>query len=108
MKLVPHEIDKMMIYTAARMAERRKAEGLKLNYPEAVALIADYVQEGARKGETVAKLMEDAKHVVSLEDVMPGVADMISLVQVEATFPDGTKLVSVHNPIQPKGGVKNE
>lgn len=106
MKLVPREVDKLMIYTAARMAERRKENGLKLNYPETIAIIADYVEEGARRGDTVAKLMEDAKHVLTTDDVMPGVEDMVSLVQVEATFPDGTKLVSVHNPIQPKGGVK--
>jgi len=104
MKLVPREVEKMMIFTAARMAERRLKDGLKLNYPEAVALIADVVQEGARKGIGVAQIARDARHVLTMDDVMPDVADMITLVQVEATFPDGTKLVSVHNPIQPKGG----
>ena len=103
MKLTQREIEKMMIFVAAQMAERRRKAGLKLNHPEAVAIIADFVQEQARKGETVAKIAKDARHVLSKDDVMPGVADMITLVQCEATFPDGTKLVSVHNPIQPKG-----
>ncbi len=102
MKLVPREVDKLTIYTAARMAESRLKDGVKLNYPESVALISDFVQEKARRGDTVAKVMEESRHLLSIDDVMPGVADMISLVQVEATFPDGTKLVSVHNPIQPK------
>jgi urease gamma subunit len=104
MKLVLREVEKMMIYVAAQMAERRLKDGLKLNYPEAVAMIADFVQEGARKGIGVAQIAKDARHVLSMDDVMPNVAEMITLVQVEATFPDGTKLVSVHNPIQPKGG----
>ncbi len=103
MKLVPREREKMLIFVAARMAERRQKDGLKLNHPEAVALIADYVQEQARRGVRVAQIAKDARHVLSLDDVMPGVAEMIPMVQVEATFPDGTKLVSVHNPIQPKG-----
>jgi urease subunit gamma len=102
MKLVAREVEKMMVFTAARMAERRLKDGLKLNYPEAVAIIADFVQEGARRGVTVAKIAQDARHVLTMNDVMPNVAGMITLVQVEATFPDGTKLVSVHNPIQPK------
>ena len=102
MKLVAREVEKMMIFTAAQMAQRRLKDGLKLNYPEAVAIIADFVQEGARRGVRVAQIAKDARHVLSMDDVMPNVADMISLVQVEATFPDGTKLVSVHNPIQPK------
>jgi urease gamma subunit len=102
MRLIPRETEKMMIFTAARMAERRMKEGLKLNYPESVAIIADFVQEGARRGVGVAKIAQDARHVLTIDDVMPNVADMITLVQVEATFPDGTKLVSVHNPIQPK------
>jgi urease gamma subunit len=106
MKLVPRETEKMMIFTAARMAERRMKDGLKLNYPEAVAIIADFVQEGARRGVGVAKIAQDARHVLTMNDVMPNVADMITLVQVEATFPDGTKLVSVHNPIQPKEEMK--
>lgn len=103
MKLVPRELDKLVIFTAARMAERRKNEGIKLNYPEAIAIIADYVVESARKGHRVAQIMKDARTVLTTDDVMPGVADMIRLVQVEATFPDGTKLVSVHTPVQPKG-----
>jgi urease gamma subunit len=103
MKLTQREIEKMMIFVAAQMAERRRQAGLKLNHPEAVAIIADFVQEQARKGEMVAKIAKDARHVLSTDDVMPGVAEMITLVQCEATFPDGTKLVSVHNPIQPKG-----
>jgi urease gamma subunit len=103
MKLLAREVEKMMIFTAAQMAERRLKNGLKLNYPEAVAIIADFVQEGARRGVGVAKIAQDARHVLTLDDVMPNIADMINLVQVEATFPDGTKLVSVHNPIQPKG-----
>ena len=102
MKLVPREVEKLMIFTAAQMADRRLKDGLKLNYPEAVAIIADFVQERARKGEMVAKIAKDARHVLTMTDVMPNVAEMITLVQVEATFPDGTKLVSVHNPIQPK------
>jgi urease gamma subunit len=104
MKLVPRETEKMMIFVAAQMADRRRKAGLKLNHPEAVALIADFVQEEARKGVRVAQIAKDARHVLSIDDVMPGVADMIPMVQCEATFPDGTKLVSVHNPIQPKGG----
>jgi urease gamma subunit len=103
MKLVEREVEKMMIFTAAQMAQRRLKCGLKLNYPEAVAIIADFVQEGARRGVMVAQIAKDARHVLTMDDVMPNVADMITLVQVEATFPDGTKLVSVHNPIQPKG-----
>lgn len=93
----------MMIFTAARMAERRLKDGIKLNYPEAVAIISDFAQERARKGEMVAAIAKDARHVLTTDDVMPEVPDMIELVQIEATFPDGTKLVSIHNPIQPKG-----
>jgi urease gamma subunit len=104
MKLIPREVEKLMIYTAASMAKERMKDGVKLNYPEAVAVLADYVQERARRGDMVAKIAKDARHVLTIEDVMPGVSEMITLVQVEATFPDGTKLVSVHNPIQPKGG----
>ncbi|MDG7035616.1 MAG: urease subunit gamma [Nitrososphaerota archaeon] len=104
MKLVPREMDKLTIYTAARMAESRLKDGVKLNYPESVAIISDYVQERARRGDTVAKIMEESRHILSTDQVMPEVADMITLIQVEATFPDGTKLVSVHNPIQPKRG----
>lgn len=83
MKLVPRELDKLVIFTAARMAERRKNEGIKLNYPEAIAIIADYVVESARKGHRVAQIMKDARTVLTTDDVMPGVADMIRLVQVE-------------------------
>lgn len=99
MELSPREKDKLLIATAAMIAERRKARGLKLNYPEAIALITFYVMEGARDGKTVAELMSEGRHVLEKSDVMDGVADMIGDVQVEATFPDGTKLVTVHEPI---------
>ena len=99
MELTPRENDKLLIFTAALLAERRKARGLKLNYPEAVALISAEVMEGAREGKTVAQLMSLGKRILTKEDVMEGIADMISEVQVEATFPDGTKLVTVHEPI---------
>ena len=99
MELTPREKDKLLIFTAALLAERRKARGLKLNHPEAVALISAAVMEGARDGKTVAQLMSDGKTVLTREDVMDGVADMIPEIQVEATFPDGTKLVTVHQPI---------
>jgi len=99
MELTPREKDKLLIFTAALLAERRKARGLKLNYPEAVALISAEVMEGAREGKTVAELMSLGKRILTKEDVMEGIADMISEVQVEATFPDGTKLVTVHEPI---------
>ena len=108
MNLVPREVEKMMIFTAARMAESRLKDGVKLNYPEAVAIISDFAMEKARRGERVAKIMKEAKHVLTTEDVMAEVPDMISLVQIEATFPDGTKLVSIHNPIQPKGASDEE
>ncbi len=97
--LTPREIDKMYIFIAAEVARRRKAKGLKLNYPEAVAIIADYILEGAREGKTVAELMSSARKVLKKKDVLPVVPDLVKLVQVEATFPDGTKLVSVHDPI---------
>nr|WP_320191065.1 urease subunit gamma [uncultured Desulfobacter sp.] len=99
MDLTPREKDKLLIFTAALLAERRKAKGLLLNYPEAVAFISAAVMEGAREGKTVAELMDHGRTLLSKEDVMEGVADMIHDVQVEATFPDGTKLVTVHNPI---------
>ena len=99
MELTPREKDKLLIFTAALLAERRQARGLKLNYPEAVALISAAVMEGARDGKTVAQLMSDGRHVLSRADVMEGVAEMIPDIQVEATFPDGTKLVTVHQPI---------
>jgi len=97
--LMPREKDKLMLFTAALLAERRKARGLKLNYPEAVALISFAIIEGARDGRTVAELMADGRTLLTRDDVMEGVPEMIHDVQVEATFPDGTKLVTVHAPI---------
>jgi urease subunit gamma len=99
MELTPRERDKLLIFTAALVAERRRARGLKLNYPEAVALISAAILEGARDGRTVAELMSFGKTVLGRADVIDGVADMIPQIQVEATFPDGTKLVTVHSPI---------
>jgi urease subunit gamma len=99
MELTPREKDKLLIFTAALLAERRRARGLRLNHPEAVALITAAVMEGARDGKTVAQLMSEGKTVLTRADVMEGVADMIPDIQVEATFPDGTKLVTVHQPI---------
>jgi urease subunit gamma len=98
--LMPREKDKLLIAMAAIVARRRLERGLKLNYPEAVALITDFVVEGARDGRTVADLMEDGAHVLTRDQVMEGIPEMIHDVQVEATFPDGTKLVTVHNPIR--------
>ena len=100
MELTPREKDKLLLFTAALVAERRKARGLKLNYPEAVALISAAILEGARDGRTVADLMHFGTTVLSRADVMDGVPEMIPEVQVEATFPDGTKLVTVHHPIR--------
>ena len=99
MELTPREKDKLLIFTAALLAERRRARGLRLNHPEAVALITAAVMEGARDGKTVAQLMSEGKTVLTRAEVMEGVADMIPDIQVEATFPDGTKLVTVHQPI---------
>ena len=99
MDLTPREKDKLLIFTAALLAERRRARGLKLNHPEAVALITAAIMEGARDGKTVAALMSEGKTVLSRDDVMDGIAEMIPDIQVEATFPDGTKLVTVHQPI---------
>ena len=99
MELTPREKDKLLIFTAALLAERRKARGLKLNYPEAVALISAAVMEGARDGKTVAQLMSEGRSVLTRADVMEGIAEMIPDIQVEASFPDGTKLVTVHQPI---------
>ena len=99
MDLSPREKDKLLIFTAALLAERRKAKGIKLNYPEAIALISAEVMEGAREGKTVAELMEHGRTILTVDDVMDGIPEMIHDVQVEATFPDGTKLVTVHNPI---------
>jgi urease subunit gamma len=100
MKLSPREKDKLLVSMAAMVARNRQQRGVKLNYPEAVALITDYVVEGARDGRSVAELMEAGAHVVSRDECMEGIADMLHDVQVEATFPDGTKLVTVHYPIR--------
>lgn len=100
MQLSPREKDKLLIAMAAQVAERRLARGVKLNYPEAIALISDFVVEGARDGRSVAELMEAGAHVLSTEQVMEGIPEMLHDVQVEATFPDGVKLVTVHNPIR--------
>ena len=99
MELSPREKDKLLLFTAALLAERRKARGLKLNYPEAIALITAAVLEGARDGRTVAELMSYGATILTRDDVMEGIPEMIPEVQVEATFPDGTKLVTVHHPI---------
>ncbi len=99
MELTPREKDKLLVFTAALLAERRKARGLKLNYPEAVAYISAAIMEGARDGRTVAELMSFGTTLLKRADVMEGVAEMIPEIQVEATFPDGTKLVTVHQPI---------
>lgn len=100
MKLSPRESEKLLLYLAGELAEKRKARGLKLNYPESVALISSRLQELARDGKSVAELMQFGATFLSKEDVMEGVADMIHDVQIEATFPDGTKLVTVHHPIR--------
>ena len=99
MDLTPREKDKLLIFTAALLAERRRARGLKLNVPEATALISAAIMEGARDGKTVAQLMCEGKQVLGRNDVMEGVPEIVSEIQVEATFPDGTKLVTVHQPI---------
>ena len=99
MELTPREKDKLLLFTASLLAERRRARGLKLNYPEAVALISAAIIEGARDGKTVAELMSDGKQILGRDEVMEGIAEMIPEIQVEATFPDGTKLVTVHQPI---------
>jgi urease subunit gamma len=99
MDLTPREKDKLLIFTAALLAERRRARGLKLNYPEAVALITAAIMEGARDGRSVAELMSEGAGILSRADVMEGVPEMIPDIQVEATFPDGSKLVTVHHPI---------
>jgi urease subunit gamma len=99
MMLAPREIDKLYVFMAAEVARRRRARGLKLNYTEAVALISDHILEGARDGRSVSQLMSSGKSVLSRDDVLPGVAELVRQVQVEATFEDGTKLVTVHSPI---------
>ena len=99
MELTPREKDKLLIFTAALLAERRRAKGLKLNYPEAVAFITAGILEGAREGRTVSELMSFGATLLSRDEVMEGIPEMIPDIQVEATFPDGTKLVTVHNPI---------
>jgi len=99
MELTPREKDKLLIFTAGLVAERRKARGLKLNYPESIAFISAAIMEGARDGRTVAELMSYGTTLLTRMDVMDGVAEMIPEIQIEATFPDGTKLVTVHHPI---------
>ena len=100
MELTPREKDKLLLFTAALLAERRRARGLKLNYPESVAFISAAIMEGARDGRSVAELMQYGTTLLSRDDVMDGIAELIADIQVEATFPDGTKLVTVHGPIQ--------
>jgi urease subunit gamma len=100
MDLSPREKDKLLIFVAAQVAEQRRARGVKLNYPECIALISSAIMEGARDGRTVAELMTSGAQIIVRDDVMDGIAEMLPDVQVEATFPDGTKLVTVHNPIQ--------
>jgi urease subunit gamma len=97
--ITPHEQERLLIHVAAGLARDRRARGLRLNHPEATAIIAAYVLEGARDGRTVAELMESGRTVLSREDVMDGIPEMLPSVQIEATFPDGTKLVTVHRPI---------
>ena len=99
MDLTPREKDKLLLFTAGLVAERRLLRGVKLNYPEAMAYISAAILEGARDGKTVAELMNESRSLLSVDQVMPGIAEMINEVQVEATFPDGTKLVTVHQPI---------
>ncbi len=100
MHLTPRETEKLMVFVASELALKRKARGLKMNYPESIAIITAYVLEGARDGTSVAQLMQSGGNVLTRNDVMPGVPEMINDIQVEATFPDGTKLVTVHNPIR--------
>lgn len=99
MRLTPHEQERLLISYAAELARRRQSRGLKLNHPEAIAVITDHVMEGARDGRTVAELMISGREVLARTDVMDGIPEMIADIQVEATFPDGTKLVTVHHPI---------
>jgi urease subunit gamma/beta len=104
MLLTPTELERLTIFTAAELARRRRAKGLKLNHPEAVALITDEILEGAREGRSVADLMSSGSAILSTDDVMPGVAAMLPILQVEGVFPDGTKLVTIHEPIRPAAG----
>ena len=104
MLLTPTEMERLTIYTAAEMARRRRGKSLKLNYPEAVAIIADDILEGAREGRSVADLISHGSTILNMDDVMPGIADMMPMLQVEGVFPDGTKLVTVHDPIRPGSG----
>lgn len=99
MELTPREKDKLLIFVAAQLAEQRRARGVKLNHPECVAIISAAIMEGARDGRTVAELMDAGAQIISRDEVMEGIPEMLPEVQVEATFPDGTKLVTVHNPI---------
>jgi urease subunit gamma len=98
--LSPHEQERLLLHVAAGLAQQRRDRGLKLNYPESVAMISAWVLEGARDGRSVAELMTDGQHVLTRDDVMEGVPEMVDEIQIEATFPDGTKLVTVHRPIQ--------
>lgn len=100
MELLPREKDKLLLFTAALVAERRLARGVKLNYPEATAYISAVIMEGARDGKSVAMLMSEGRNLLTKDQVMEGISDLLEEVQVEATFPDGTKLVTIHNPIQ--------
>ncbi len=104
MRLTPHEQERLLVHVAADVADRRRARGLALNHPEAIALLTRFVLEGARDGRRVAELMDTGRHVLTADDVMPGVAELVGEVQVEATFPDGTKLVTLHDPIGPGEG----
>jgi len=99
MQISPHEQERLLVHVAADVAQKRRARGLRLNYPEAVAVLTSWVYEAARDGRTVVDLMEAGRHILSREDVMEGIAEMIDEVQIEATFPDGTKLVTLHQPI---------
>ncbi|MGM8884889.1 urease subunit gamma [Psychrobacter sp. 1U2] len=99
MELTPRDKDKLLLFTAGLLAERRRAKGIKLNYPESIALISCEIMEGAREGRTVADLMGAGREILTRDEVMDGVAEMVESIQIEATFPDGTKLVTVHNPI---------
>src|SRR5258708_21140210 len=104
MRLTPTELERLTIFTAAELARKRRAKGLKLNHPEAVALITDEILEGAREGRSVAAMMSQGSTILSTNDVLPGVAAMVPILQVEGVFPDGTKLVTIHEPIRPAAG----